>query len=150
VAFDEVPRIAKGGLKLLLQVVKGGLNPIIVAFRAFALAFGRTDLVVEFPAVRLLTNTPVEQQRRKRLRELILLALRVTALVLLAGAFARPYLAGRVLAADAAVTVVAVDRSFSLSAPTVFERARRWPPRRSATPASMLSRSSFSTTWLTW
>ena len=49
--------------------------------------------------MRLLSSAPVEQQRRRRLRELILLALRVTALVLLAVAFARPYLAGRTLAA---------------------------------------------------
>jgi len=84
----------------------------------------RTDTIVDFPAVRLLTASPIEQQRRRRLRELILLALRVTALVLLAGAFARPYLAGTTLAADAAVTVVAVDTSFSLSSPSTFERAR--------------------------
>ena len=84
----------------------------------------RTDVVVEFPAVRLLATSPVEQQRRKRLRELILLALRISALVLLAAAFARPYFAGRLLAADAAVTVIAVDRSFSLSAPGVFDRVR--------------------------
>ena len=62
----------------------------------------RTEIVVDFPAVRLLTTRPVEQQRRRRLRELVLLALRVTALLLLAGAFARPYLAGTTLAADAA------------------------------------------------
>ena len=34
---------------------------------------------MDFPAVRLLHKAPVEQQRRRRLRELILLALRVTA-----------------------------------------------------------------------
>jgi hypothetical protein len=84
----------------------------------------RTDTIVEFPAIRLLTSTPVEQQRRRRLRELILLILRVTALVLLASAFARPYLAGQRLAADTPLTVVAVDRSFSLSGPGAFDRAR--------------------------
>ena len=52
----------------------------------------KTETVVDFPAVRLLDKTPVERQRRRRLRELILLALRVTALLLLALAFARPYL----------------------------------------------------------
>ena len=84
----------------------------------------RTDVVVEFPAVHLLQASPVRQQRRRRLRELILLALRVTALVLLAGAFARPYFAGAAIAADTPVTVVAIDTSFSLSSPAVFERAR--------------------------
>ena len=84
----------------------------------------RTETVVDFPAVRLLAASPIEQQRRRRLRELILLALRVTALLLLAGAFARPYLASSTLAADAAVTVVAVDTSFSLSSAAAFERAK--------------------------
>jgi len=79
---------------------------------------------VDFPAVRLLTRSPVEHRRRRRLRELILLALRIAALVLLAGSFARPYLAGSAVAADTPVTVVAVDTSFSLSAPEVFARAR--------------------------
>ena len=40
----------------------------------------KTEVVVDFPAVRLLNKSPVEQQRRRRLRELILLALRVAAL----------------------------------------------------------------------
>ncbi|MCC7034169.1 MAG: BatA domain-containing protein [Acidobacteria bacterium] len=84
----------------------------------------RTETVVDFPAVRLLVKSPVEQRRRRRLRELVLLALRVSALVLLAVAFARPYVAGRMLAADTPVTVVAVDTSFSLSNADVFARAR--------------------------
>ena len=84
----------------------------------------RTEPVVDFPAVRLLAAAPVEQQRRRRLRDLLLLALRVAALVLLAGAFARPYLASTTLAADAAVTIVAVDTSFSLSAAAAFARAK--------------------------
>jgi hypothetical protein len=112
-----------GGLSFLAPLYLLGILAIAVPI-ALHLFRRRTDVIVEFPAVRLLARTPVEQQRRKRLRELILLVLRVTALVLLAGAFARPYVAGRLLAADTAVTVVAIDRSFSLSAPGVFERAR--------------------------
>jgi Aerotolerance regulator N-terminal/von Willebrand factor type A domain len=77
----------------------------------------RTDLVVEFPAVRLLEKAPVERQRRRRLRELILLALRVGALLLLALAFARPYFDRAAGAIPAPVTVVALDTSLSLSAP---------------------------------
>ncbi len=84
----------------------------------------RTEVVVDFPAVRYIAPSTVEQKRRRRLREIILLALRVTALVLLAGAFARPYLAGSALSADVPVTVVAVDTSFSLSAPGTFDRVR--------------------------
>jgi Aerotolerance regulator N-terminal/von Willebrand factor type A domain len=112
-----------GGLSFLAPLYLLGILAIAVPI-ALHLFRRRTDTIVEFPAVRLLSATPVEQQRRRRLRELILLALRVTALVLLAGAFARPYLAGQRLAADTPLTVVAIDRSFSLSAPGVFDRAR--------------------------
>ena len=84
----------------------------------------KTEVVIDFPAVRLLTRAPVQQHRRRRLRELILLALRVAALVLLALSFARPYFAGGIAPDSAAVTVIAVDTSLSMSAPGQFDRAR--------------------------
>lgn len=89
---------------------------------------------VRFSAVRFLRKAPVEQAHRRRLRELLLLALRVTALVLLAAAFARPYLATGQGGDAAAVTVIAVDRSFSMSAPGQFSRARQFA--RDATDAA--------------
>lgn len=67
-----------------------------------------------FSDVRFLERAFVRRDRRRRLRELLLLALRVAALLLLAVAFARPFLNA---AAARRVTVVAVDRSLSLSAP---------------------------------
>jgi hypothetical protein len=83
----------------------------------------RRDVAPEVPfsAVRLLRRTPLEQTRRRRLRDLLLLAARVLALLLLAAAFARPYFADA--AAGAGVHVVAVDRSFSMGAPGRFARA---------------------------
>ena len=78
---------------------------------------------VRFAAVKLLTAAPVEQTRKRFLRELLLLALRVAALVLLALAFARPFLAAS-SAVSSAVTVVALDTSLSMSAPGTFDRAR--------------------------
>ena len=84
----------------------------------------KTEIVIDFPAVRLLTRAPVQQHRRRRLRELILLALRVIALVLLALSFARPYFAGAVASDSAPLTVIAMDTSLSLSAPGQIERAR--------------------------
>ena len=54
----------------------------------------RTDRVVDFPAVQMLPEAPAEQQERRALRDLLLLALRVAALVLLAVSFARPYVMG--------------------------------------------------------
>src|SRR5687768_13418480 len=77
----------------------------------------KTEVVIDFPAVRLLTRAPVQQHRRRRLRELILLALRVAALVLLALSFARPYFAGAIAPDSAPLTVIAVDTSLSMSAP---------------------------------
>ena len=84
----------------------------------------KTEVVIDFPAVRLLKRAPVQQHRRRRLRELILLALRVIALVLLAVSFARPYFAGAVAPESAPLTVIAVDQSMSLSAPGQIDRAR--------------------------
>ena len=64
------------------------------------------------------------RRQRRHLRELILLALRVTALLLLAFAFARPYFADGAQCDEAPVTVVAVDTSMSVSAPGQFEQVR--------------------------
>ena len=81
------------------------------------------DLRVKFSAVHLLTSAPVEHASRRHLRELLLLALRVAALLLLALAFARPFFASS-LADSSGAVVVAIDTSFSMSAPGQFERAR--------------------------
>lgn len=112
----------------------GGLSFLYPAFLVAGLAIAipialhllrrRTELVVDFPAVRLLQKAPVEQQRRRRLRELILLALRVIALALLALAFARPYLQNSTAALPVPVTAVVVDTSLSMSGPGQFDRAR--------------------------
>jgi hypothetical protein len=83
----------------------------------------RRDVAPEVPftAVRLLHKSPVERAHRRRLRELILLAARIAALLLLATAFARPFVAG---ATPPPVLVVAVDRSYSMGGSGTFERAR--------------------------
>ena len=76
-----------------------------------------------FSSVRFLKQMPVEQSRR-RLRELLLLAIRMTALLLLALAFARPYFTSASGLDSGAITMVAVDTSYSMSAPGQFERAQ--------------------------
>ena len=76
---------------------------------------------VAFTAVRLLKKTAVDRSRRHRLRDLLLLAARVAALLLLAASFARPY---RAAAGAAPLTVVAIDRSFSMGAAGRMDRAR--------------------------
>lgn len=84
----------------------------------------RNDPVVPFSAMRFLHQVPIEQARRRRLQDLLLLALRVTALLLLAVGFARPYLQSPMSAAEAGVTVVAVDVSASMGDQIRFARAR--------------------------
>jgi hypothetical protein len=83
------------------------------------------DVRVKFAAVKLLKQAPIEQTERHHLRELLLLALRITALVLLALAFARPFFPNGAAASSGAVTVVALDTSYSLSAPGRFARAQQ-------------------------
>lgn len=77
---------------------------------------------VPFSDIRFLKGAPLLQARRRRVRERLLLALRITALLLLALAFARPFVDATGLSGRR-VTMVALDRSFSLS-PERFARAR--------------------------
>jgi hypothetical protein len=77
---------------------------------------------VPFTAVRLLRRSLLEQTRRKRLRDLLLLMARVAALLLLAAAFARPYFAAA--AGGPPLRIIALDRSFSMSAPGRFQQAQ--------------------------
>src|SRR6185436_14378893 len=83
-----------------------------------------TEQRIRFAAVALLKGAPVEHTSTRRLRELLLLALRVAALVMLAVAFARPFFtAGSAMSGG--LTVVAVDTSLSMSAPGSVARARQ-------------------------
>ena len=90
---------------------------------AIHLFYRRTEPVIDFAAMRYLRRAPVEHSRRRRLRELVLLALRVAALVLLALAFARPYFSDSVAAQGGDATLVMIDTSASLSAPGRFDQA---------------------------
>jgi len=72
---------------------------------------------VKFAAVKLLKRAPVEHTQKRHLRQLILLALRISALLLLALAFARPFFATGAALGNSGVTVVALDTSLSVSAP---------------------------------
>jgi hypothetical protein len=76
---------------------------------------------VPFSAVRLLRRSPVDRAPRRRLRDMLLLAARIAALLLLAGAFARPYVQG---AAPSPLHLIAIDRSYSMGGEARFSRAR--------------------------
>jgi Aerotolerance regulator N-terminal/von Willebrand factor type A domain len=80
---------------------------------------------VKFAAVKLLKRAPVEHTQKRHLRQLILLALRITALVLLALAFARPFFATGAALGTSGLTIVALDTSLSVAAPGRFERAKQ-------------------------
>jgi hypothetical protein len=102
------PAFLLGGLAIAVPIV---------------LHFLRRDIAppVPFTAVRLLRKSPVARSKRRRLRDLLLLAARIVALLLLAAAFARPYSAGA--ARGSTLRVVAIDRSYSMNAPGRFARA---------------------------
>jgi hypothetical protein len=126
------------GLSFLYPLFLAGAVAIAIPI-ALHLFRRRTETVVDFPAVRLLHKAPVEQQRRRKIREWILLALRVTALALLAFAFARPYLRSATPALASPITIVALDTSMSLSAPGQFDAARDAARKAvSDAPATML------------
>lgn len=82
------------------------------------LIYRRRALVHHFPAVRFLLLADKRTARKFRLHQWLLLALRVLAILLLALALARPYLAGDQAQALAAqppqATVILVDNSLSM------------------------------------
>jgi hypothetical protein len=80
---------------------------------------------VRFAAVALLRQAPVERTSTHRLRQIILLIMRVAVIILLAVAFAQPFFPLAATAASRRATVIALDTSSSLSAPGRFARAQR-------------------------
>src|SRR5918999_5866999 len=111
------------GLSFLSPLFLAGLATAAIPI-AIHLFHRRTEPVIEFAAMRFLRRAPVEHSRRRRLRERLLLALRVAALCLLAFAFARPYLAQSAAALSAPATMVLVDTSASMTGPGQFDRAK--------------------------
>lgn len=89
------------------------------------LFYRTTDPVIDFAAMRFLQRVPVEHAGRRRLKEWLLLALRAAAVILLAVAFARPYVSRSAAAPGTHATVVLLDRSASMSAPGQMARARQ-------------------------
>ncbi|MGH9160759.1 MAG: BatA domain-containing protein [Vicinamibacteraceae bacterium] len=78
---------------------------------------------LRFTAVEFIERTPVLFRARRWPSDWLLLALRMAAVLLLAVAFARPYLEGGQAATPA--TIVALDVSYSMDAPGRFEAARK-------------------------
>ncbi len=82
--------------------------------------------VVSFPSLMFLEKIPFQEQRRRRIRNWLLLALRAGAVALLALAFARPFFAEEDAAGMAAggprEVVVLLDRSYSMEVEDQFRR----------------------------
>lgn len=110
------------------------LNPI---FLIGALAAGLPILVhlvrrtraqkIQFPSLMFLRKIEQKTVRKRKLRNLLLLAMRCLALLLLALAFARPYLDSKSAAAAtnaSSSTVILLDASCSMRYSDVFERAK--------------------------
>jgi hypothetical protein len=100
--------------------------------------------VVEFPSLMFLRKIPYESVQRRRLRDVLLLMLRLAALALIVAAFARPFLRGSELAAasgGARDIVVLVDRSYSMGYGDTWSRAQRAAAQalNSTTPADRIS-----------
>jgi hypothetical protein len=84
--------------------------------------------VVEFPSLMFLKKIPYESVKRRRLRDLLLLALRAAALALIIAAFARPFLRGSELVASgggAREVVVLLDRSYSMGSGDTWAQAQQ-------------------------
>jgi hypothetical protein len=73
---------------------------------------------VPFPSLMFLARIPIQTQQRRRITDWPLLLLRALAILLLVGAFARPFLktGGAADAGAAGLTVLLLDRSASMSA----------------------------------
>ncbi len=84
--------------------------------------------VVAFPSLMFLRKIPYESVQKRRIRDWLLLALRLAALALIVAAFARPFLRGSDVAAavgGARDIVVLLDRSYSMGYGDMWSRAQR-------------------------
>ncbi|MDP3716970.1 MAG: BatA and WFA domain-containing protein [Acidobacteriota bacterium] len=100
--------------------------------------------VVAFPSLMFLKKIPYESVQKRRIRDWLLLAMRLAALALIVAAFARPFLRGSEIAAAAGGAreiVVLLDRSYSMGYGDSWSRAQRLAADAiaSATPADRVS-----------
>jgi hypothetical protein len=82
---------------------------------------------IAFPSLMFLRKVPYRSVRRQKLRHLLLLAVRCLAIIIVVGAFARPFVrrdvTPSVAGADGREVVVLLDRSYSMAYGTRWERA---------------------------
>src|SRR5215216_1999719 len=83
---------------------------------------------IQYPSLMFLRRIEQKTIRKRKLRNLLLLALRCAALLLLALAFARPYFTGPPpvsASSDRKASVLLIDGSYSMRYGDVFNRAKQ-------------------------
>ena len=83
---------------------------------------------IEFPSLMFLRRIEQKTIKKRKLRNLLLLALRCAALALLALAFARPYFTShnpQAAASERASSIILIDGSYSMRYSNLFDRARQ-------------------------
>ena len=82
---------------------------------------------IKFSSLKLMERRPQSSVKHRRLKYLLLLALRLAVLALLALAFANPFIRRyhSAIASGTKLVIVAVDRSFSMRAGDALERAKQ-------------------------
>jgi hypothetical protein len=85
-------------------------------------------MVQQFPSLMFVRRIPYQTVRRRKLRDIALLCVRLAALLLIVGAFARPFLwrpnAATAIGATAREVVVLVDQSYSMAYGDRWDRAK--------------------------
>ncbi len=115
------------GLSFLAPLFLLGAIAIAVPVIVHLTQRSRAD-TVEFPSFMFLQRIPARTSRHRRIRDPLLLALRILAVALLAFAFARPLARGLGLGEDVVEAprdvVVLLDRSFSMRTADRWEQAK--------------------------
>src|SRR5688572_17878561 len=115
------------GLGLMAPLFLAGLLAIAIPILVHLMHKERKE-PVPFPSLMFLRRVPFRSARRQRIRYWLLFLLRTAALLLIVTAFARPWLSSPRAASVASGgkdIVVLIDRSYSMSATGVWERALR-------------------------
>src|SRR5690349_11417899 len=85
-------------------------------------------MVQQFPSLMFVRRIPYQTVRRRKLRDIALLCVRLAALLLIVGAFARPFLwrpnAATTIGATAREVVVMLDQSYSMGYADRWDRAK--------------------------
>jgi len=106
----------------------------------------RINVRVEFPAVRYILRAERENSRKMKLRNLLLMLLRILAILFLALAAARPV--GRLIGAGHAPTAIAIVLDNSLSTSTIVEGAPLFRRLRAAALAAAQAATPSDRIWL--